>query len=36
MTVYDNRNDRSKITSVDFDDKTGMAFVGVRHIGSKN
>ena len=36
MTIYDNKNDRSKITSVDFDDKTGMAFVGVRHIGNRD
>jgi len=36
MTVYDNRNDRSKITSVDVDEKTGLAFLSLRHVGDRD
>jgi len=32
MTVYDNSNKRSQIASVDFDDKSGRAFIRLRHV----
>lgn len=36
MTVYDNRNERSKITSVDFSEKDGLAFIYLKHVGDRD